>query len=99
MSSSEDSVRILLKALESMKYYSSLYELEKESGYRLRSYGKEIDFFYEIVMEGRFEDIDTFITPLLTCNQASYNKVSFSVRKQNFSESWKFPLTPNWTIS
>ena len=94
MSTSEESVRNLLKALESMKYYSSLYELEKESGYKLRSYGKEIDFFYEIVMEGRFEDIETFITPLLNRNQASYNKVAFAIRKQEFLEKLESSSDP-----
>lgn len=86
MSVTEDSVKVILKKLESMKYFSSLYELEKESKVKLRSYGKEIDFFYEIIMEGRYEDIETFITPLITRNQASYNKVAFAVRKQEFLE-------------
>lgn len=95
MSTSEESVRNLLKALESMKYYSSLYELEKESGYKLRSYGKEINFFYEIVMEGKFEDIETFITPLLNRNQASYNKVAFAIRKQEFLEKLESFIRPS----
>lgn len=69
-----------------MKYFSSMYELERESGVKLRSYGKEIDFFYEIVMEGRFEDVETFISPLLSRNQSIYNKVAYAVRKQEFLE-------------
>jgi WD40 repeat protein len=86
MAVSEESIRTILKSLESMKFFSSLYELERESGVKLRSYGKEIDFFYEIVMEGRFEDIETFISPLLSRNQSIYNKVAFAVRKQEFLE-------------
>lgn len=94
MSTSEESVRNLLKTLENMKFYSSLYELEKESGYKLRSYGKEIDFFYEIVMEGRYEDVETFISPLLNRDQISYNKVSFAIRKQEFLEKLEMSSDP-----
>lgn len=86
MAVSEETVRSILKSLETLKFFSSLYELEKESGVKLRSYGKEVDFFYEIVMEGRYDDIETFITPLLNRNQAVYNQVSFSVKKQEFLE-------------
>lgn len=86
MAVTEDSIRSILKTLESKMLFNSLYELEKESGIKLRSYGKEIDFFYEIVMEGRFDDINTFITPLANRNENSYHKVSFAVKRQEFLE-------------
>ena len=86
MAASEESIRSILKSLESMQYFSSMYELERESGVKLRSYGKEVDFFYEIIMEGRYEDLDTFISPLLSRSQSTYNKVAFLARKQEFLE-------------
>ena len=94
MATSEESIRNLLKTLESMKFFSSFYELEKESGIKLRSFGKEIDFFYEIVMEGRYEDIETFITPLLNRNQTSYNNIAFMIRKQEFLEKLENSTDP-----
>lgn len=94
MAVSEESIRSILKSLESMKFFSSLYELERESGIKLRSYGKEIDFFYELVMEGRFDDIETFTSPLQSRNQSIYNKVSFAIRKQEFLEKLEHSSDP-----
>ena len=94
MVTKEESVRNLLKSLESMKFFSTLYELERESGIKLRSYGKEIDFFYEITMEGRYEDIKSFIIPLSNRNQVSYNKVAYIVGKQEFLEKLEKSMDP-----
>ncbi|OMJ91689.1 hypothetical protein SteCoe_5717 [Stentor coeruleus] len=94
MAASEETIKNILKSLEALKFYSSFYELERESGVKLRSYGKEIDFFYEIVMEGRYDEIQTFITPLLNRSQSVYNKVAFLVKRQEFLEKLESSSDP-----
>mmetsp|Transcript_12878 Transcript_12878/g.18816 ORF Transcript_12878/g.18816 Transcript_12878/m.18816 type:complete len:657 (+) Transcript_12878:11-1981(+) len=82
-----ETVRLLLQYLESMEYYRALVSLEKDSNVRLRSYGREIDFFYDLIMDGRFEDAEKFINPLKSRSEDSHNKVVYLLRKERFLEA------------
>jgi hypothetical protein len=42
----------VLEFFEEKAFFRALTSLEKDSGQRLRQYGKEIDFFYDLVNDG-----------------------------------------------
>ncbi|CAG9323077.1 unnamed protein product [Blepharisma stoltei] len=92
--SKEETVRLILQYLEANEYHRALIELEKDSKVKLRRYGKEIDFFCNLITDGRFEDAETFITPLKNRSEPSYNKVLYTLRKQRFLEALESATDP-----
>lgn len=89
--SKEDTIRAILQYLESQKYFSSLVALEKDSQIKLRNYGTELDFFYDLLMDGRFEDTEKFIEPLQNTAIECYSQVLSYIKKQRFLEALEFP--------
>ena len=91
----EDSLKIVLDFLKTQEYYKALIALEQESGTRLHSYGKEIDFLYDLLMEGRFDDAEKFISPLRSRSEFNYTRVLFEIRKERFLEALENSDSPN----
>ena len=96
MSSTQDeSTKAVLDFLKSHEYYKAFIALEQESGVRLHSYGKEIDFLYDLIMEGRFEDAEKFIAPLRSRPEFNHTQVLFEIRKERFLEALETSDSPN----
>jgi WD40 repeat protein len=94
----EDTIRLILQYLDSHEFYKALVSLEQDSSIRLRSHGKEIDFFYDLIMNGRFDDAEKFILPLKNRSELGYKKVVFFVRQQRFLEGLESSSDPNLDI-
>lgn len=92
--SKEDTIRLILQYLEFNEYHRALIELEKDSKVKLHRYGKEIDFFCNLITDGRFEDAETFITPLRNRSESSHGKVLYALRKQRFLEALESSIDP-----
>lgn len=90
----EDIIKLMLQFLESAEYFQALIALERESNLKLRNYGKEIDFYYDLIMDGRFEDAENFIEPVESSNKTSYNSLMYSIRKQKFLEALESSANP-----
>jgi hypothetical protein len=48
----EDIILSVLEFLEAHSFIQAKVVLEKESQLRLKSYGKEIDFFHDLIVDG-----------------------------------------------
>jgi WD40 repeat protein len=92
---SDNEVRHVLSLLQKSHFYQSLITLEQESGVRLRTYGKELDFFYDLVCQGRFADAEKFLEPLKKRSAAAYNQLFFSLRQQKFLETIENDANPD----
>jgi WD repeat-containing protein 47 len=93
--SQDEPIKAVLDFLRSHEYYKAFIALEQESGVRYHTYGKEIDFLYDLIMEGRFEDSEKFIAPLRSRSEFNYTKVLFEIRKQKFLEALENSESPN----
>lgn len=91
----EEPIKIILGFLKSHEYYKALISLEQESSIKLHSYGKEIDFLYDLIIEGRFEDAEKFISPLRSRSEFNHTRVLFEIRKEKFLEALENSETPN----
>lgn len=87
--------KAVLDFLKTHEFYKAFIALEQESGVRLHSFGKEIDFLYDLLMDGRFEDAEKFITPLNSRPEFNYSQVLFEIRKEKFLESLENSDSPN----
>lgn len=93
--SHEDTIKLVLHFLDSHSFAKSRAALEQESGVRLVSYGKELDFFYDLILDGRFEDAEKLIFPLKQRSQHSYNRVISAVHTQKYLEALENSADPN----
>lgn len=91
----EDIVKSVLGLLYANHYFKALISLEQESKIKLHSYGKEIDFLYDLLIEGRFDDAEKFIQPLRSRSEFNHSKVLYEIRKQRFLESIENSDSPN----
>jgi WD40 repeat protein len=91
----EKPILVILDYLKNYEFYKALISLEQESKVRLHSYGKEIDFLYDLLMEGRFDDAEKFISPLRSRPEFNYTKVLFEIRKEKFLEALENSESPN----
>ena len=91
----EEPTKAVLSFLKSHEYYKALIALEQDSGIRLHSYGKEIDFLYDLIMDGRFEDAEKFISPLKPRPEFNHTRVLFEIRKEKFLEALENSDSPN----
>ena len=83
----QETTRMVLDFLQSKQYYKALISLEQESQVRLQSYGKEIDFFYDLVTEGKFEDVEKLIETVKERSTEAHDSILGLLRKQKFLES------------
>jgi WD40 repeat protein len=81
-----EAVRLVLDFLLAEKFYKSFIALEQDSKQKLRSYGTEIDFFYDLLMEGLFAEAEKMIAPIQSRNSENYQAILFQIRKQAFLE-------------
>jgi WD40 repeat protein len=95
MEHSPEGLRVVLDFLHSQQYFKALLALEQESGERLRSYGKELDFFYDLISEGRFDDAERFIQPLCNRYKEKHSQIVFQIRKAKFLEQIEASTNPN----
>ena len=91
----DEPTKAILDFLKSHEYFKAFIALEQESKVRLHSYGKEIDFFYDLIMEGRFEDAEKFIAPLRARAEFNHTRVLFEIRKEKFLEALENSDSPN----
>ena len=54
----------MLDFLEQQNFYHAKIVLEKESHIKLRNYGREIDFVYDLITDGLFKDVLDCLQPL-----------------------------------
>lgn len=92
---SEEAVREVLTFLHTHAFHQSLLALEQESGVHLHVYGKELDFFYDLVSQGRFEDAEKFIEPLKKRSSESFKQVLYCLRQQRFLETIEHEGNPD----
>lgn len=92
---SEDVIKPILYFLSAHEYYKSLLALEQETAVKLRSYGKELDFLYALITEGRFGDAEKFVLPLKSRSESDYNAALLALRKQKFLENIENAGSPN----
>ena len=82
----QDSIRMVLDFLQSQSYFKALIALEQESQVRLYSYGKEIDFFYDLLSEGKFDDVEKLIETVKERSLEAHDAILGLLRKQKFLE-------------
>jgi len=92
---SEDALRVILNFLHTHSFHQSLLALEQESGVHLHVYGKELDFFYDLVCQGRFDDAEKFIEPLKKRSAGSFKHVLYCLRQQKFLETVENEASPD----
>lgn len=90
----EKTIRLILQYLEANEFYRSMIEVEKDTKIKLKKYGKEIDFFYDLVTDGRFEDAEIFVTPLKQRSENGYERVLFSIKRSRFLEALETSTDP-----
>lgn len=82
----EEGIRLILDFLLQANYHRSFMSLEQETRVRRRSYGSEIDFFYDLVTEGMFEEAEKMIAPLENRDKEGHAAILMQIRKQAFLE-------------
>lgn len=82
----QDSIRLVLDFLQTQAYFKAFIALEQESQVRLHSYGKEIDFFYDLVTEGKFDDVEKLIETVKERSVEAHDTILGLLRKQKFLE-------------
>ena len=90
----EEVVRIILDYFRSQQYFKALMALEQDSQVRLLSYGKEIDFFYDLIAEGKFDDVEKLVETVKDKSREAHNRIVGSLRKQKFLESLEAAVVP-----
>ena len=91
--------QIVLDFLEKTKFYQAKIVLEKESKIKLRNFGREIDFIYDLITDGQFKDALECLSPLQQREDFDYNAVAFEIRRQCLLEEFetsKAPDTDAW---
>ena len=81
---SEDMTRMVLSFFLQQKYYRALIALEQDSKVRLWSYGKEIDFFYDLITEGKFEDVERLVETVKEKSALAHSRIIGHIRKEKF---------------
>ena len=79
-------LRLILDYLLKEGFYRSFVALEQESKVKLRNFGPEISFFYDLVMEGMFEEAEKMIAPLESRDKDSHAAILLHIRKEAFLE-------------
>jgi WD40 repeat protein len=91
----EQLIKLILDFFHQNSLYKAQIALEQDTQTRLWSYGKELDFFYDLIMEGRFDDAEKFIHPLKTRSEFNFKRVIFEVRKEKLLEAVESADNPN----
>jgi len=78
--------------LKQRKMYEAMRAVEVEGKVSLDKYGQELMFLRSMVMDGQWDDVESFLQPLRSIAHSQpqagfdYERVLFEVRKQNFLE-------------
>jgi len=80
-----DIIDIILDYLHQYGYFKAMRALEEESGRILNHFGKDVMFFRSLVLDGKWEDVESFIQPLEGLS-SRYNEVLFQLWRQRFLE-------------
>ena len=91
----DEPIKLILEYLEHNEHYKALISFEQNSKVWLHSYGKEADFLYDLLMEGRFDDAEKFISPLRSRLEFNHTKVLFEILKEKFLEALENSESPN----
>ena len=91
----DEPIKLILEYLKHNEHYKALISLEQDSKVRLHSYSKEADFLYDLLMEGRFDDAEKFISPLRYRLEFNHTKVLFEILKEKFLEALENSESPN----
>lgn len=76
---------LILDYLHKQKLFKALLALEEETDLQLYSYGTEMKFFRQLIIDGQWEDAENFLQPLKIKN-FNYDAIVFELRKQKFLE-------------
>eukprot|EP00762_Andalucia_godoyi_P002138 ANDGO_02522.mRNA.1 Vegetative incompatibility protein HET-E-1 len=82
----EEVVLVILDYLKHRGFYQALSSLESESKVTLETYGQELLFLRSLVLEGAWDDVCAFLSPLQTRVDFDYKAALFAVKKQKFLE-------------
>lgn len=92
---SEDVTRMVLSFFLQQEYYRALIALEQDSKVRLWSYGKEIDFFYDLITEGKFEDVERLVETVKEKSALAHSRIIGHIRKEKFLEALEGKVLPD----
>eukprot|EP00698_Gefionella_okellyi_P010888 TRINITY_DN2854_c4_g1_i1.p1 TRINITY_DN2854_c4_g1~~TRINITY_DN2854_c4_g1_i1.p1 ORF type:complete len:616 (-),score=112.88 TRINITY_DN2854_c4_g1_i1:76-1923(-) len=82
----QEVVCLILDFLKNHGYAQSQRALEAESGTKLEINGREVDFVQELVLDGLWEEVESFLAPLQTTERFDSSTVLFEIRKQAYLE-------------
>lgn len=91
---SEDVTRMVLSFFLQQEYYRALIALEQDSKVRLWSHGKEIDFFYDLITEGKFEDVERLVETVKEKSTLAHSRIIGYIRKEKFMEALEGNVLP-----
>lgn len=84
--SSPTVVRMVLSFYLQNHYYRSLIALEQDSKIRLFSHGNEIDFFYDLITQGKFEDVERLVETVKEKSTLAHSRIVGYIRKERLME-------------
>jgi len=76
------------------EYYRALIALEQDSKVRLCPHGKEIDFFYDLITEGKFEDVERLVETVKEKSTLAHSRIIGYIRKEKFMEALEGNVLP-----
>ena len=83
---SEALIRSMLAYFLEEKFYRALFALEKDSGVHFRSFGREMDFLYDLICDGLWSEVLDFLAPFASSKEFDFSKCVFLIKKQVFLE-------------
>eukprot|EP00357_Protocruzia_adherens_P010867 CAMPEP_0115023134 /NCGR_PEP_ID=MMETSP0216-20121206/32147_1 /TAXON_ID=223996 /ORGANISM="Protocruzia adherens, Strain Boccale" /LENGTH=807 /DNA_ID=CAMNT_0002396315 /DNA_START=140 /DNA_END=2566 /DNA_ORIENTATION=- len=79
-------ILLMLDYLKQRHLFKSLLTLEEESKTTLHVYGKEVEFFRQLILDGLWTEADNFLKPLGSRSNFEISNVLFEIGKQEFLE-------------
>ena len=78
---------LVLRFLEHHRYFNAMRALELETGKRAdTSYGADLEFFRDLLLDGAWADAEDFIEPLEAHDEFNYRESLKWIRQQRFLE-------------
>jgi WD40 repeat protein len=82
----EECVLLILDFLRQHNFIHAMHALEQESLTTLDTYGQEISFLRNLVLEGAWDDVVAFLKPFEARADFDYKAALFAVKRQRFLE-------------
>ena len=86
-SQKNDLILLILEYLYNSNLINSYIALENETSLSLFNYNKELSFLRKLILDGKWEKCENFLTPLKVQNNFDFKEAILSIKMQKFLEA------------